>query len=64
MTVEVILVWKQFKSEVRDRELGDEVEYYVGQVFRHKKYDYYGVIVGWDRECIAPERWKKDNLGS
>jgi len=51
-------------SEVRDRELGDEVEYYVGQVFRHKKYDYYGVIVGWDRECVAPERWKKDNLGS
>lgn len=51
-------------SEVRSRELGDEVDYYVGQVFRHKKFDYYGVIVGWDRECIAPENWKKQNLGS
>lgn len=29
----------------------------VGHVIRHRKYDYKGVIVGYDRECDAPESW-------
>lgn len=28
-----------------------------GQVIRHRKYDYKGVIVGYDKECDAPESW-------
>jgi len=51
-------------SHVRHRQLGDGVEYYVGQIFKHKKYGYYGVIIGWDRQCRAPQDWKQQMLGS
>jgi len=50
-------------SRVRQRALGDGVEYYVGQIFKHKKYGYYGVITGWDRQCNAPMNWKQQMLG-
>jgi len=33
------------------------VKYRVGQVIRHKTWGYKGVIVGWDLEADAPERW-------
>lgn len=29
----------------------------VGQVIRHQKYDYKGVIVGYDDHCSAPDSW-------
>ena len=30
-----------------------------GQVIRHKKYEYRGVIVGYDVACLASEGWIK-----
>ncbi|KAL8735665.1 MAG: hypothetical protein Q9166_000834 [cf. Caloplaca sp. 2 TL-2023] len=41
----------------RDREKSQGVQYKVGQVFRHKRYNYQGVITGWDVECAAGETW-------
>lgn len=35
----------------------DNVRYKVGQVFRHKRYNYNAVITGWDAECEAGEDW-------
>ena len=32
---------------------------HAGQVIRHKRYEYRGVIVGYDPVCIAPEGWIK-----
>lgn len=28
-----------------------------GQVIRHKRFEYRGVIIGYDTSCIAPEGW-------
>jgi F-box protein 21 len=33
------------------------VKYRVGQVFRHRRYDYIGAITGWDPECSSGEAW-------
>ncbi|KAL8810125.1 MAG: hypothetical protein Q9200_002832 [Gallowayella weberi] len=33
------------------------VRYKVGQVFRHRRYNYQGVVTGWDVECAAGETW-------
>ncbi|QDS77906.1 hypothetical protein FKW77_000732 [Venturia effusa] len=33
------------------------VEYKVGQVFRHRRYGYEGVIVGWDKICEGSDAW-------
>ncbi|XP_006813670.1 uncharacterized protein LOC102806273 [Saccoglossus kowalevskii] len=35
------------------------VKYRVGQVIRHKKWGYRGVITGWDLTAKAPEEWLK-----
>ena len=35
----------------------DNVRYRIGQVFRHKRYNYNAVITGWDVECEAGEDW-------
>lgn len=35
----------------------NEVQYKVGQLFQHARYDYLGVITGWDRRCLAGENW-------
>jgi len=48
-------------SDVRTRR--STVKYHVGQVFKHKKLKYYGVIVGWDYTCRAPNNWKLQMLG-
>lgn len=34
-----------------------KVKHRIGTHFRHKRYDYEGVIVGWDRRCSAEQRW-------
>jgi len=34
-----------------------QVKFRVGQVFKHKKFGYRGVIVGWDEITKAPEFW-------
>ena len=41
----------------RTEESSGRVKYSVGQVFQHKRYNYMAVIIGWDAECAAPERW-------
>ncbi|CAD5211613.1 unnamed protein product [Bursaphelenchus xylophilus] len=33
------------------------VKYRIGQVFRHKKHKFRGVIVGWDHTANAPKWW-------
>ncbi|GAB7352092.1 hypothetical protein MBLNU459_g2592t1 [Dothideomycetes sp. NU459] len=33
------------------------VKYRVGQYFRHLRYHYVGIIVGWDSSCRAGEQW-------
>ncbi|KAL7641896.1 UNVERIFIED_CONTAM: hypothetical protein RMT77_007770 [Armadillidium vulgare] len=42
----------------------DEVKYRIGQVIRHKKSNYIGVIIGWDETCKAPDLWIKQMHGS
>ena len=46
---------KQVKP--RTREIAEHVRYKIGQVFRHKRYGYHGIIMGWDVECGADEQW-------
>ncbi|XP_067123717.1 uncharacterized protein [Centruroides vittatus] len=36
-----------------------DVKYRIGQVIVHKKWNYRGVIIGWDEEAKAPEEWLK-----
>ncbi|KAF2641490.1 YccV-like-domain-containing protein [Massarina eburnea CBS 473.64] len=38
------------------------VKYKVGQIFKHKRYHYEGIITGWDVECDAGEEWIQ-NMG-
>ncbi|KAI5283804.1 hypothetical protein KEM54_001827 [Ascosphaera aggregata] len=33
------------------------VKYRIGQVFKHRRYRYQAVIVGWDPRCEAEEQW-------
>lgn len=44
-------------QERRRSETQKEIRYRVGQVFRHRRYDYTAVITGWDTECGAGEEW-------
>lgn len=34
-----------------------KVRYQIGQVFRHRRYNYTATITGWDVECGAGEQW-------
>ena len=38
------------------------VEFKIGQLFKHKRYHYEGVIIGWDTSCDAGEEWIQ-NMG-
>ncbi|EFN56754.1 hypothetical protein CHLNCDRAFT_144212 [Chlorella variabilis] len=42
---------------VHPREGQEAVSFVVGQVIRHRRYQYRGVIIGWDPECRASEEW-------
>ena len=33
------------------------VKYYVGQVFKHRRYNYEAIITGWDAQCEASDEW-------
>ncbi|KAI9833852.1 MAG: hypothetical protein M1826_006375 [Phylliscum demangeonii] len=37
------------------------VPYRIGQVFRHRRYGYMGVIIGWDATCRNDEDWIRRN---
>jgi len=39
------------------------IKFRIGQVVRHKRWGYRGVIVGWDATAQAPASWIKDNHG-
>jgi F-box protein 21 len=41
----------------RDQDLQGKVGFKIGQLFNHKRYDYEGVITGWDPVCSAGEEW-------
>jgi F-box protein 21 len=41
---------------VRDGKTGN-VKFKVGQLFQHKRYNYEGVVTGWDISCDAGEDW-------
>lgn len=43
----------------RSLEASQHVRYHVGQVFKHKRYNYEAVITGWDSECSYPEEWMR-----
>ncbi|KAI9884872.1 MAG: hypothetical protein M1823_003354 [Watsoniomyces obsoletus] len=49
-----------------DAQINVAVLYRVGQMFRHRRYGYIAVIVGWDEVCKANEAWVRrmdvDNL--
>lgn len=44
----------------RNEHINARVKYSVGQVFRHRRYGYVGVIVGWSPECQADEGWMRN----
>lgn len=39
------------------------VKFHVGQVIRHKLWNYRGVIIGWDEKLKASESWTQANHG-
>lgn len=41
----------------RTRKISQSVRFKVGQMFRHRRYNYQGVITGWDVECAQSENW-------
>ncbi|KAH7345414.1 hypothetical protein B0J17DRAFT_639794 [Rhizoctonia solani] len=45
---------KQDYTEVNGR---GPVQWWVGLVFRHRKFGYMGLVTGWDKECKADEDW-------
>jgi F-box protein 21 len=46
------------KKPVLTRDEGTvNVKFKVGQLFQHKRYDYEGVVTGWDTNCDAGEEW-------
>ena len=48
---------KAKQPKPRTHQISAKVRYKVGQVFRHKRYAYQAVIIGWDPECAAGEPW-------
>ena len=51
---------KQLKPR-NTRSSHENVRYQVGQVFRHKRYNYIAVITGWDIECGMNSDWMAHN---
>lgn len=42
------------------RSANSQVEYRVGDVMRHHRYNYMCVVYGWDSVCAADEQWIVD----
>jgi F-box protein 21 len=48
----------EWKGWARDRSgKSAVVKYKIGQVFRHRRYEYIAVIISWDPECSSDELW-------
>ncbi|EEH40074.2 F-box domain-containing protein [Paracoccidioides lutzii Pb01] len=57
-SVRVLRAGDDIPKQVRRRTSEHKnVKYKIGQVFRHRRYDYVAVITGWDAECGAGEQW-------
>jgi len=59
-TIRVVKAADQTPKQVRSRAspaVQGNVNYKVGQVFRHKRYNYQAVITGWDMECGQNSTW-------
>lgn len=48
---------EEVASRRQVREAGVKVQYFVGQTFRHVRYNYLAFIVGWTPVCAATETW-------
>merc|ERR1712086_403386 len=46
-----------FAGSLARRTSRRNTKFRIGQVFKHRKYDYKGVIVGWDDRGKAPDDW-------
>jgi hypothetical protein len=51
--------WNNFLEEPRDPR-APHVKFKVGQIFRHKKFRYRAVIIGWDEVAKTPDWWITD----
>ncbi|XP_057307550.1 F-box only protein 21-like [Hydractinia symbiolongicarpus] len=50
-----------FSGSPEPRKHRDKVKYRIGQVIKHKRFGYRGVIVGWDYRTKAPDQWIQVN---
>jgi len=41
----------------RDGDTDSSVRFRIGTYFQHKRYGYFGVVIGWDARCAADDRW-------
>jgi len=60
----VVRAGDSMPKQVRTRDTPaseESVKYYVGQVFRHRRYGYTAVITGWDVECTMNSQWIEQN---
>jgi F-box protein 21 len=57
-TVRVMKAGDGIPKQVRRRTFENRnLRYRVGQVFRHRRYGYLAVVIGWDTACGTEERW-------
>ncbi|KAJ5372122.1 hypothetical protein N7517_004128 [Penicillium concentricum] len=50
----------EIPKQIRRRTGGSvNIQYKVGQIFRHRRYHYEAIITGWDSECGAGEQWMR-----
>jgi F-box protein 21 len=57
-SVRVMRAGDEIPKQVRRRSAEHKnVKFKVGQVFRHRRYEYRAIVTGWDTECGAGEQW-------
>ncbi|EIW87019.1 YccV-like-domain-containing protein [Coniophora puteana RWD-64-598 SS2] len=58
MTQKALEAEEEENSQVHLRSGGEvQIQFFVGTVFRHKRFDYIGYVIGWDAKCMATEQW-------
>jgi F-box protein 21 len=63
-TLHVVRTGDLMPKQLRPRNITealDRVKYRVGQIFRHKRYGYTAVVIGWDVECSMNSQWMAQN---
>jgi F-box protein 21 len=43
---------------IEKRRKDSSPKFYVGQIFQHRQFNYWGVICGWDLTCMASSVWQ------